>query len=263
MARRDWAAILGHAREIVDEYDQALTLRQLFYRLVADGTMRNLDSSYKGLSRETAKARREGRFPSLVDRTRRIDRPLFFDSPDGARAWLRDIYRRDRNEGQDYNVYIGVGKDALAGLLSTWFSHLGVGVVAVRGYASESLCEEINYEVEMASGRRSVMLYAGDFDATGQDIPRDLAERLRADVVRVALSREQVESYNLPPMPGKRSDSRSAAFELAHGRLIQVELDALPPDVLRGLYEDALDHYWDESPYEDVLRRERAEKGKV
>jgi hypothetical protein len=29
-----------------------------------------------------------------------------------------------------------------------------------------------------------------------------------------------------------------------YGRLVQVELDALPPDVLRGLCQDAVDRFW-------------------
>jgi hypothetical protein len=261
MARRDWQTILNHAREVVHEYDNRITLRQLFYRLVADGTLQNLDSSYKGLSRETAKARREGRFPSLVDRTRRIERQPSFDSPGEARKWLRDSYRRDRTEGQDFNVFLGVEKDALAGLVSAWFYELGVGIVAVRGYSSESLCESIAAEAD-EDGRPAVVLYAGDVDSTGEDIPRDLARRLDGvEVTRIALTAEQVERFALPPAPGKRSDSRSAAFELRHGRLVQVELDALPPDTLRALYEDALASYWDESIYEDVLERENAERG--
>ena len=89
MARRDWNTILDHAAQLVDSYEQRITLRQLFYRLVADGTLENVDSSYKGLSRETARARREGTFPRLVDRTRRIDRSVAFESPDEAREWLR------------------------------------------------------------------------------------------------------------------------------------------------------------------------------
>jgi hypothetical protein len=105
------------------------------------------------------------------------------------------------------------------------------------------------------------MLYAGDFDPTGEDIPRDLAERLpEVEVERIALDAEQVERFDLPPQPGKRTDSRSARFELEHGRLVQVELDALAPDDLRALYADALGDYWDESQYELVLDRERAER---
>src|SRR4051794_17237500 len=42
MARLDWQrVILSHAREIVESYDTGVTLRQLFYRLVSDGTLPN------------------------------------------------------------------------------------------------------------------------------------------------------------------------------------------------------------------------------
>jgi hypothetical protein len=64
----------------------------------------------------------------------------------------------------------------------------------------------------------------------------------------------------LPPQPGKRSDSRSARFELEHGRLVQVELDALSPDDLRAIYEEALATVWDVSRYDEVLEREADER---
>jgi hypothetical protein len=260
MARRDWQAILGHAAGVVKSYARRITLRQLYYRLVADGTLANVDSSYKGLSRETARARRSRTFPRLVDRTRRVERLRAFDSPDEASEWLREQYRRPRTEGQEHNVYLAVEKDALAGLLWDWFGELGVGIVAVRGYSSESLCELIADEAA-EDGRPTMMLYAGDFDPTGEDIPRDLAERLnRVRVERIALTREQVEHFDLPPQPGKRSDSRSARFELEHGRLVQVELDALAPDDLRALYQEALAPFWDEPIYERVREREDAER---
>src|SRR5215207_143693 len=58
---------------------------------------------------------------------------------------------------------------------------------------------------------------------------RDLRHRLNGalHVQRIALTSEQVEEHDLPPQPGKTTDARSAAFALRHGRLVQVELDAL------------------------------------
>lgn len=97
---------------------------------------------------------------------------------------------------------------------------------------------------------------------TGEDIDRDFIERTGRfdEVVRIALSHEQVEQYELPPQLGKADDPRAAEFERKHGRLIQVELDALPPDVLRSLYQEAIDEFWDVSDFEAVLARERAER---
>lgn len=91
---------------------------------------------------------------------------------------------------------------------------------------------------------------------------RDLRHRLNGalHVQRIALTSEQVEEHDLPPQPGKTTDARSAAFALRHGRLVQVELNALRPEVLRGLYEEALAQVWDTSTYEQVLARQAEER---
>jgi hypothetical protein len=59
MTRLDWKVITQHAADIVRGYSTGVTLRQLFYRLVSDGTLPNTDVSYKTLSARTAAARRE------------------------------------------------------------------------------------------------------------------------------------------------------------------------------------------------------------
>jgi hypothetical protein len=103
-----------------------------------------------------------------------------------------------------------------------------------------------------------VLLYAGDFDASGEDILRNLIDQVQVfdQVVRVALTPEQVREHNLPVMPGKATDSRAAGFTRRHGLLMQVELEALPPETLRQLYADALAPLWDTSTYEAVVDQE-------
>src|SRR2546430_576820 len=84
------------------------------------------------------------------------------------------------------------------------------------------------------AGRPSaVLLYAGDFDPSGEDILRDFHAKTQcwSIVRRIALTASQVEHYKLPEAPGKSTDTRAAAFVSSHGRLCQVELDALPVDV--------------------------------
>ena len=51
-----------------------MTLRQLFYRLVAAEILPNTRVAYQTLSARPAAARRNGSFPALIDRTRRIHR---------------------------------------------------------------------------------------------------------------------------------------------------------------------------------------------
>lgn len=112
-----------------------------------------------------------------------------------------------------------------------------------------------------AQDRPAVLVYAGDFDPSGEDIDRDFIGRTDVfeRVLRVALNAEQIELHHLPPQPGKPKNARAAGFIERHGRLMQVELDALPPDVLQGLYQDAIDQFWDLSAYEDVVDLEDVE----
>jgi hypothetical protein len=61
--RRNWKHILQDAARIVESDDTGVTLRQLFYRLVAAQILKNTESDYKQLSNWTAAARRAGTFP--------------------------------------------------------------------------------------------------------------------------------------------------------------------------------------------------------
>ena len=259
--RLKWPAILEHASALTRSYDTPVTLRQLFYRLVAAELLPNTTSAYKQLSSRTAEARREEGFPALVDRTRSIHRGASFEGPQEARHWLESIYRRDRTEGQDVAIYLGVEKNGIVAQLESWFGGLGLPILALGGYSSQSYVAEIVEEVT-AEAREAILIYAGDFDPSGEDIQRDFLARTGCftEVVRVALDAEQVTAYDLPAQPGKTGDSRAAGFVRRHGRLVQVELDALAPDVLRRLYWEAISDYWDSSTFEVVLEQERHDR---
>ena len=263
--RRTLARKLGadaEPDELRQDFDTGVTLRQLFYRLVSYLLIPNTKSAYTVLSSRTAEARREGNFPAFIDNTREIDRPWSFGGPEEATDWLVRAYRRDRTEGQEYSIYLGVEKRGIVEQLRAWFGHdLGIPILALGGYSSQTYIDEIRSDVRRQA-RPGILLYAGDFDPSGEDIIRDFEERLGCfqEVRRIALTAEQVEEYDLPPQMGKATDTRASAFIARHGRLVQVELDALPPDTLRGLYQEALDDFWDEEVYEEVLQQERGER---
>lgn len=255
--RIQWQSVLVRAAEIVRQYDTGVTLRQLYYRLVSEGLIPNKLTTYNTLSARSAQARREGWFPDLVDRGRTINRYQTFRDTAHARRWLSQIYRLDRTIGQDYLVYVAVEKNGLLNLLRNWFGDLGVPVIALGGYSSQTFCDDVREDVE-GDGRPAILIYAGDFDPSGEDILRDFMDRTDCwhETDRIALNREQIDTYNLPPMPGKVGDSRSGKFIERHGELMQVELDALPPDVLRSLYTDAIASWWDADAYEAIMDQE-------
>lgn len=260
MTRRSWRAILGHGADIVTRYDTPVSLRQLFYRLVADESIPNTRAAYQTLSRVTARARRDRWFPALVDRGRQIFRPPSWAGPEDARGWLREVYRRDRTEGQEWQVWIGTEKVGQVELLRANFAELALPIVAVSGYASQTYVDEVRNGVR-ADGRQALLVYAGDFDPSGEDIERDFVARTSCwdHTVRVALKDDQVLAYDLPPQLGKATDPRASKFMARHGRLVQVELEALPPDVLLDLYRTAVAPFVDMSTYQAVLASERAD----
>lgn len=254
-----WPAVVVRAAEIVRSYDTSVTLRQLFYRLVAEQLIPNTQSAYSTLSDRTAKARREGSFPDLDDRGRSIHKLASWDSPKDAMAALIDQYRIDRTEGQDVSIYLAVEKATMIAQMESWFGELGIPILALSGYSSQSYVKEVRDNV-VTSARQSILLYAGDFDPSGEDIDRDFVERCGCwtEFVRVALDRQQVDQYQLPPNPGKVTDARAAGFVQRHGELIQVELEALEPNTLRGLFDAAVDRFWDVSAFEAVRVKELA-----
>jgi hypothetical protein len=264
MSRLNWTAVIERAAQIVYSYSTSVTLRQLFYRLVSEQAIPNTTGAYKRLSTLTAEARRHGTFPDLIDRGRQIHQYAYWPDIKAALETGFQEFRLDRTEGQDVSLYLGVEKAGMVVQLRSWFGDLGIPVLALGGYSSETYCKDVRGHA-WSGDRPAILLYAGDFDPSGEDIDRDFIERTRcwSKVIRVALTAEQVAEYGLPINPGNDLDSRAGRFIARHGELMQVELDALDPDDLRQLYDDAIDRYWDESAYEVVLEREDRQRDAV
>jgi hypothetical protein len=263
--QRKWGPIIALARDIVNEYDISVTLRQLHYRLVSSGIgYRNTDSDYTYLSKRTAKERRAGTFPDLIDNTSEIHEPLTFTGDVEARDWLKKRYRRNRTEYQDVAVYISAEKNTMVALMESWFYDLGIPILALGGNASQSYVDEIKEHV-LCQDRPAVLLYGGDLDSNGEDLARDFIRRSDCwkKVVRVALTIEQVDKHGLTKNPGKPKTQGIEQFVAKYGWNFQVELEALDPAELRRLYQQALEPYWSDTAYQQSLKQERADKAKL
>jgi hypothetical protein len=271
----DWKPILDEAAAIVESYDIPITLRQLFYRLVAKGLIENLRRRYTYLSEQTARGRRDGTFPALIDRTRSIYRPLTWDSTGDALDWMARNYRRDRTEGQNVALYLGCEKDGQVALLDAWFGDLGIPILALGGYTSQSHIDEVVADLQR-QGRPAVMLYVGDYDATGMHIPEKFRELTGwpGEFIQLALTPDQIDAY-VPDegiVANTKNDPRRKWFVANHGEENrrrwgienpQVEMDALDPDVLHGLLEDAMERYLYRPVFEDVMQREAGERARL
>lgn len=276
-ARTNWTDVLGVAREIVDSYDTPVTLRQLFYRLVARGLIRNTRPQYQWLSVMTAQGRRDGTFPALIDEGRDIENVWYYASPGEALTGLALSYREDRTAGQPYTLYLGNEKQGQVAQLRLWFGDLGIPILPFGGYSSQTFEHDV-VKHSLQYDREPKLLYAGDWDATGHHILTNFVKQTGifgcdaddddedveavADECRIALNVDQVEEYDLPVLAGKPGDPRAIKWVEEHGTILddqrrpcpkQVELDALDPDVLREVYQTAIDQYWDQDAYDEAL----------
>lgn len=254
---------------ILGQYDGPLTLRQVFYRLVAAQQLENTRAAYCGLSKHLVNARLAG----IVDDSRIVDRvrntlrvPCWNDLPEFLET-VRQSYRREKWTRQPYALEVWCEKDAVAGVLQPVTDRYEVLLFPCRGYDSYSALKDAGERIRRA-GRPTVVLYLGDFDPSGQDMPRDIRDRLTRDFgatfdLRViALTREQVDEHDLPQNFAKRTDSRAAAFIARHGD-IAVELDALPPNVLQALVREHLDQFFDVTAFAEEVAREQDEQERL
>jgi len=282
---QSWSQLLAHAADIVNSYNTRVTLRQLFYRLVSDGSLPNEYYKYQTLAHKSAEARRDGLFPDLMDETRRLHNTYFDDDIRDALETAVNTYQIDRTIGQEYSIYLGIEKEALKNQLLAWFGRYGFPIVVLRGNASQGYVEDVKDHVirygiehmrEIGSSdvarRPSVLVYAGDFDPSGEDIERDFVERVEVfdEVVRVAVLPEQVIEYGLIMNPAKENDTRLPAFVANHrsffdehnnGRPMQVETDAIEPNELKNLFQNAINQYWSYAAFAMAVEKENVEKG--
>jgi hypothetical protein len=78
---------------------------------------------------------------------------------------------------------------------------------------------------------------------------------LRSILSGVAVTQDQIDAYDLPTRPTKETDSRSRNF---HGE--SVEVDALPPSVLREIARDCITQHVDDDAMERTRQVEEAEQ---
>lgn len=294
MARKERSQeTLDSALSIAGEYDGNLTVRQLYYQLVARGFIPNSQESYKRLVAILTEGRLSGDFPFewLLDRTREArpgsftgDQVVVEDALANAARQLRRAPEawlwRDRWLGQPYHVSVWVEKEALAGVFEGPCEELGVAWFVLRGYSSLSALSQWvdNVSTACTDGgqviEEAVVLYFGDHDPDGWEIPRSAERNVQAiaevrgvllpevTFERVALVREQIDRYKPPPFPAKESSSRFESYVREHGLRDAWELDALRPEVLEALIREGVGRYFDEEIHEEnegVVARARRE----
>jgi len=241
--------------EIVEDYDSqgySITLRQLYYQLVIKNIIKNKDSEYKRVGKTVGRARIAGLLDwgIIVDRLRHISQFNHWQDPGEIIRYFSHSYHIDTRIDQPTYIEIWSEKDALASVLEPVCNKHDVPLFICRGYPSITAKHDAAKRLEQQEHRNPIIIYLGDHDPSGLDIPRELRESLDlfgcffVEIKRIALTMTQIEKYRLPPNPTKLSDSRAKKYIAEHG-LQSWELDALTPDALSKLVDDTINEFTD------------------
>lgn len=270
---RSSVELIEKCNDIVKSYQAQglrLTLRQLYYQLVSRNVIPNVEKSYKRLSGVISDARLAGEmdWSAIEDRVRRPQRSSQWDSIQELVESALYAYRLPRWEDQKTYCELWVEKDALAGVLQPLAEEFHVTLMVNRGYSSQSAMYDSAKRFKVHQNRKLVLLYLGDHDPSGEDMVRDIRDRMemfgvrRLQVNKLALTMAQIEEYEPPPNPAKMTDPRAEAYVSRHGDE-SWEVDALPPDVLQRIIRTAIEGVVDMELYNEVIEREEEDKTRL
>jgi len=253
-----WASL----HEVV-ERQQPMTVRQVFYQATVHGLVEKSEAGYRKVQHTLAEMRRAGFLPYewIADNTRWQRKPRTFSSIEEALNDTARLYRKDLWHDADAYVEIWLEKDALAGVLLPVTAAYDVPLMVTRGYSSLSFLHGAAEYI----GRLDVPTYIyhfGDFDPSGVNAGEKIEQTLRemapdAEIhfERVAVTTWQIEQFNLPTRPTKITDTRAKGFGD-----ISVELDAIPPGVLRNIAEQAIQRHLPRRQLDIMLIAEAEER---
>ncbi len=280
--------ILAATRDLRAKGFKEPTVRAVYYVLGSLGKIPLTEQGYKALDAKVVRMRKEEKIEwgfFAVKRGRSIGAGQYF-SPEGwANYWVERLKEADasyslpRWYGQPRLVEVWVEKDGLLGAVANWLGDLDVTVRAPQGYGAwefiHSNVEDIEARMRKMSHEEVHILYLGDLDPSGKDIPRFMNEDalshfgLKADFSELALTVGQVRAYELPEVPDAPEvrakigrDPRLKAYRAVYGDMF-CELDAffaLQTDAARKLIRDSVEALFDDGL--DERRRHQEERGR-
>ena len=215
------------------------------------------ENGYRKIQSQILKLRQSGRlaYNLIADHSRWMRKSQTYGSVADAVIAMSQSYRKALWADSDFNVEVWLEKDALAGAINSVTDEYDVPLMVTKGFCSETFAYEAA-QIHAESDKRCVILYLGDFDRAGVDAMQSLHSKLRAfadesgadmDFIGLGVTPEQVEEWNLPT----REPKRQSAADKKWPHSFACELDAIPPNYLRGLVKEAISRYM---PTEELLQ---------
>jgi hypothetical protein len=275
----DSKTLLIEVQKIINEFDTKLTLRQIYYQLVSKHLIDNVRSQYQRLSKLLVKARHDGTisWESIEDRTRgstggdskEVSPDKHFERALNYLKNCWEYFELPMWKNQSIYMEVWFEKQALEGIFESVTKDYNVVQLACKGYSSHTMGYNLQQRLRFLpeSVEQIDIVYFGDYDPSGLDIYRfiqDMSERfgLNINFERVAITKEQILEFEIPPMMAKKSDSRYSKFVARYGK-DAVELDALRPNILQDLIRESIEERFDDDIYGEVKKKEEKMQEKI
>jgi hypothetical protein len=253
----------------IAEAVQPVTGRGIGYKLFVAGliaamSVGNMQKVYRLLK----EAREEGIIPWewIVDETRALERVSMWGGPSDYVRTIRHAYRRNFWVHQPKRVEVWSEKGTVRGVCSPVLNEYGVGFRVMHGFSGATTIHDVSQDDD---GRPLIILYIGDYDPSGLCMSEvDLPERFKRyggthiELKRIALLGEHV--LDLPSFPAsdKKNDTRYGWFVRHYGGQCW-ELDALDPNVLRDMVEEAILEHIEPVAWDRCKATEKAERESI
>jgi hypothetical protein len=264
--------LLGNVLEVLHQYREQLplTLRQIFYRLVAAFEYEKTEQAYGRLGEMVNRARRGEtiRFDVIRDDGFINQWPTGFASREDFWNGVDKLiaqFQLKRQEGQAQFLEVWVEASGMVPQVFRATGESGVPVFSSSGFDSTT----VKYEAAQRFLDRdvpTVVLHVGDYDPSGVALFENVREDVTAfyedlggeeppEFERVAVTLDQIERLRLPTAPPKKSDKRGAFNDTK-----TVQAEALPPDVLQAEVMAVIEGYVDREVMDALAERERRER---
>lgn len=260
-------ALIEQVQAVLEEYRNhlPLTLRQVFYRLVGAHGYAKTEKAYDRLCENMNLARRARVIPfsAIRDDGFHGARWQGWQSLEGAQRSLiatAEGYRIDRQRGQPVQLAVWCEAAGMAPQLERVCGPYSVPVYSSGGFDSVT----VKHDMAQSFSRigRARILHIGDHDPSGVHIFGSLDEDVRAfigefggdaEFIRLAVIPDHIARYGLPTAPPKETDRRNFTGET-------VQAEALPPDVLASILQDAIGANLDMDVFRQAVETEAAER---
>ena len=217
---------------------ERMTVRGVFYQLETTRIVPKTIGGYRAVQQQVLRMRRDGLLPwsFIADGTRWMRRPDVYDSAEDALAATVAAYRQNLWRSQNVRIEIWLEKDTLADLIYPTTASWQVPLMVSRGQTSDTYAYSAAMGAKAAhqAGVQTHIYTLYDSDSYGRNAAAKIEEKITVysgvPIVcqMLAVTDHQVAAWELPTRPDKKEDREV------------VELDAIPPDKLITLVENAI-----------------------